>query len=66
VGHGFAESGAAAGDEDALVAEEVVAEHSWWPSIRRRSRNCRFLTGLSARFGMTRLYELAGMMKWTE
>src|SRR5580692_816236 len=28
-GHRFAESGAAAGDEDALVAEEVVAEHSW-------------------------------------
>ncbi len=27
VGHGFAESGAAAGDEDALVAEEVVAKH---------------------------------------
>jgi hypothetical protein len=29
VSHGFAESGAAAGDEDALVAEKIGSEHKY-------------------------------------
>ena len=35
VGHGFAEAGAAAGDQDALVVQEVVAEHLCSPNSGR-------------------------------
>ncbi len=30
-GHGFAETGAAAGDKDASSLKEVVREHVWFP-----------------------------------
>ena len=32
-GHGFAESGAAAGDEDALFVEKIVAKHAVLPLV---------------------------------
>ena len=31
LGHGFAEPGAASGDEDAPAGEELFAEHVWFP-----------------------------------
>jgi hypothetical protein len=35
VSHGFAESGTAAGDEDALVMEKIVAKHEFVTPIRK-------------------------------
>ena len=47
VGHGFAEASAAAGDQNAFVAQEVIAKHLCSPSIRRR---CQQTAGSSTGF----------------
>jgi len=64
VSHGFAESGTAAGDEDALVMEKIVAKHEFVTPIRRsnlvipnrakaRGGACFWLAGMNKLYGVT-------------